>query len=189
MAITTQDTPGIYNYIHKYLKDKDCMHEIDILNINMSNLLHTLPSFNLFPNSVENRDMLDQVIYEFLLNNITNIDLENTSIKSVYNTTIDKITEYNEVDSLNIDYDRFSNYYVELYNLVTGTIQEHTKGYSKVTQYKVLDNITQLDYFYAISDISVNTDYDRFMFRINIALFRRKRDGRDKRDRSYWTKI
>ena len=189
MSMVECDTPIVYEYIQEYLKDKKCVHEIDILNIDMSSLMYTLPSFNIIHDMVENRDILDQCIYEFLLNKIIDIDLSNTSIKSIYDVVIDKLMWYSEIDSVNINYNEFVNYYVNLYNLITSIVDGYTKGYLKITQARVFDNISYLDQFYVISDVSVNTEYDYFMLRINIALFRRNKDGTNKRNRSFSTKI
>ena len=189
MNIDEYETPTTFNFITDYLSKEDCVHEIDIVNIDMSSLLYSLPSYNIFDNITNNRKVLDQRIYELLVNTIVEKDLSNTSIKILYTKVIDILLTYNESD-INISYTNFSNYYVNLYNIVTSNINDYTSSYFKFNQLFIFDNIVDLDRFYIIPDVAINTEYSHFMLRINIALFRRNKDEYSrKRDRPLHFKI
>jgi len=189
MNIDEYETPTTFNFITDYLSKEDCVHEIDIVNIDMSSLLYSLPSYNIFNNIIENRDVLDQIIYEILIKNIVEKDLSNTSIKILYTKIVDILLTYDENDT-SISYADFSNYYVNLYNTVTNNIDGYTSGYFKLNKLCIFDNIVDLDRFYIIPDVAINTEYSHFMLRINIALFRRNKDEDSrKRDRPLHFKI
>jgi len=189
MYIDGYDTPTTFDFINDYLAKEDCMHEIDIINIDMSRLLYSLPSYNIFNNMIENKDILDQYIYEISVKSIVDKDLSNTSIKILYNKIVDILLMYDENET-SISYTDFSNYYVNLYNTITNNISNYTSGYFKLNKLFIFDNIVDLDKFYIVPDVSINTDYSHFMLRINIALFRRnKYENSRKKDRPVYFKI
>lgn len=171
------ELPSMYNFVNGYLKSTNCIHEIDILNIDMSSLLYTLPSYNIYKNKLDRVEELDQNIYEILINNIVEKDLSKTSLKLIYSSIIDRLMLEDIDDSISINYNEFNRYYVDLYNIVNRTVDNYTKGYMKLNQLEIFDNIIELDQFYTIADISINASHTKFMFRLNIALFRRNKDG------------
>ena len=188
MSIDEYETPNIYNFIISYLAREECVHEIDIVNIDMSSLVYSLPSYNILNSNIENKDILDQVIYETLVEHIVEKDLSNTSIKMLYTKVVDILLTYDENET-SIGYNDFSNYYINLYNTITRNIDNYTYSYFKLNKLPIFDNIVDLDRFYIISDVSINTEYSHFMLRVNIALFRRNKDEDSrKRDRPIYFK-
>ena len=183
MHVDDYETPDAFKFIVDYLTKENCIPEIDIVNIDMSSLVYSLPSYNIFNSTIENKDILDQIIYDILIESIVEKDLSTSSIKILYNKVIDVLLTYNENET-NISYNDFSNYYINLYTIITRNINNYTSNYVKLNKLFILDNIADLDMFYIVSDASTNTKYNHFMLRFNIALFRRNKDEDSrKRDR------